>query len=66
MKNPKRGETPLKDYPIIDDLLIECLKRDYPNQLPKDYVDKYELGVLIGQQQIIDRLITEKMYQEND
>lgn len=56
----------LKEYPQISDLLIEVLERDFPNKLPKDYIDKYELGVLIGQQQVIDKLKTEKEYQENN
>jgi hypothetical protein len=53
-------------YPKISTKLIECLERDFPNQLPKDYVDKYELGVLIGQQKVIDKLKLEKAYNEQD
>ena len=52
------------DYPAISDKLIECLERDFPNVLPKTYVDNYELGVLIGQQQIISKLKHEKAYNE--
>jgi hypothetical protein len=56
----------LKDYPIIDDLLIECLQRDFPDKLPNTYVNDFQLGVLLGQQNVIEKLITEKMYQETN
>ncbi len=65
MKNPTPGEPIIKDYPTINDLLIECLERDFPNKLPPNYVDSFELGVLLGQQKVIDKLKTEKLYQEN-
>lgn len=53
-----------KEYPLISDLLIEVLDRDFPDKLPREYKDNYELGILIGQQQVIDKLKTEKKYQE--
>ena len=53
-----------KTYPPITDRLIECLERDYPNTIPKTYIDSFELGVLIGQQQVIDKLRVEKAYNE--
>lgn len=53
-----------KTYPPISDKLIECLERDYPNTLPRTYKDSFELGVLIGQQEIIDKLKVEKSYNE--
>ena len=43
------------DYPNISNKLIECLDRDLPDKLPRAYVDNYEPGILIGQQQVIDR-----------
>lgn len=52
------------DYPIISDKLIECLERDYPDKLPRAYKDNYELGVLIGQQMVIDKLKIEKKFNE--
>lgn len=56
----------MKEYPQISDLLIEVLERDFPDKLPKNFKDMYELGILIGQQQVIDKLKTEKQYQENN
>lgn len=53
-----------KDYPLITDNLIEVLERDFPDVLPRTYRDKFELGVLVGQQQVIDKLKLEKVYQE--
>ena len=55
-----------KEYPQITDTLIEVLERDFPNKLPKNFKDMYELGILIGQQQVIDKLKAEKEYQENN
>lgn len=54
------------DYPTISDKLIQCLTRDFPDRLPRDYKDKYELGILVGQQQVIDKLKTEKVFNETD
>ena len=65
MKNPTPGEPIIKDYPNINDLLIECLERDFPNKLPTNYIDSFELGVLLGQQKVIEKLKAEKLYQEN-
>ena len=56
----------IKEYPQITDLLIEVLERDFPNKLPKNFKDMYELGILIGQQKVIDKLKAEKEYQENN
>lgn len=52
-------------YPIISDKLIECLKKDFPNQLPKMKISEFELGILVGNQQVIDKLIYEKERNEN-
>lgn len=65
-KMKQKEETTIKEYPTITDLLIEVLEQDFPDKLPRDYKDNFELGVLIGQQQVIDKLKTEKIYQEND
>jgi hypothetical protein len=56
----------IKEYPQITDLLIEVLERDFPDKLPKNFKDMYELGILIGQQKVIDKLKAEKEYQENN
>lgn len=62
----ERGNLKMKEktYPAISDKLIECLERDYPDKLPRSFKDSYELGILIGQQQIIDKLRIEKAYNE--
>ena len=59
-------DSTIKEYPQIDDLLIECLERDFPDKLPKNFKDMYELGILIGQQKVINKLKAEKEYQENN
>lgn len=54
------------NYPNIEDKLIACLIRDYPNTLPENKLDDFELGRLIGQQDIIKRLKSEKKYNEEE
>lgn len=54
------------NYPNISNKLLECLIRDFPNELPNHYVNDFQLGVLIGQQQVIDKLKTEKKFNEED
>lgn len=54
------------NYPSISNKLIECLDRDFPDKLPRTYKDNYELGILVGQQQVIDKLKTEKAFNENN
>lgn len=44
------------NYPEIDEILLKKLKEDYPNKLPKKEISNYELGYLIGQQSIIEKL----------
>jgi hypothetical protein len=62
MKNLTNNET---IYPIISDVLIQCLKRDFPNKLPQKEVSQFVLGRLIGQQDVIEKLEVEKDYNEN-
>lgn len=54
------------NYPAISDELIECLKNSFPNQLPETNIGEFELGVLVGIQKVINKLITEKDYNENE
>lgn len=54
------------NYPNIEDKLITCLIRDYPNILPENQLNDFELGRLIGQQDIIKRLKSEKKYNEEE
>lgn len=54
------------NYPAISNELIECLKNSFPNQLPTEYISDFELGVLIGEQKVIDKMIAEKDYNENE
>lgn len=53
------------NYPNISDKLIECLENDFIDKLPRKHLDSYELGVLVGNQQVIDKLKVEKAYNEN-
>lgn len=59
---PKNGH---RNYPIITDELIDCLKRDFPDKLPRYYLNKFQLGIRIGQQLVIDKLIHEKSLNED-
>ena len=60
------NKTDTYDYPKISDKLIECLERDFPDKLPRKYQDSYELGILTGQQTVIDKLKYEKSLNEKD
>ncbi len=53
------------NYPEIDELLIRKLKEDFPNQLPQKEISNYELGYLIGQQSVIEKLEFE-MNEQNE
>ena len=53
-------------YPSISDKLIECLERDFPDKLPTKCITEYELGVLIGEQKVINKLKFEKEYIEKE
>lgn len=53
-------------YPIITDELITALKTDFPNVLPTKYINDFELGKLLGQQEIINKLIAEKEFNEQN
>ena len=44
------------EYPRITEALINKLKEEYPNKLPTKLISEYELGYLIGQQSVIDKL----------
>lgn len=59
-------ETKYKLYPIISNKLIKRLKEDYPNKLPDKQVSDFELGRLVGRQDIIDKLVHEKEYSESN
>lgn len=53
------------NYPEIDELLINRLKKDFPNKLPEKEISAYDLGFLIGQQSIINKLEFEMKEQED-
>lgn len=53
-------------YPAISDELINKLMYDFPDKLPTDKISEFELGVLIGQQKVITKLINEKQYNERN
>ena len=52
-------------YPEINEILIRKLKEDFPNKLPEKEINAYQLGFLIGQQSIINKLEFEMKEQEN-
>lgn len=52
----------LTTYPIIDDRLIEVLQIDFPDKLPRQQLNDFELGKLVGHQELIDKLIFEQKY----
>ena len=56
----------IQNYPAISDELIKSLERDFPNKLPEGFVNDYELGVLIGEQKIINKLKFEKDFNEKE
>ena len=60
--NILKNEDITMEYPFIPDKLIECLRADFPNVLPRKFIDAYELGILVGQQQVIDKLTAEKSF----
>ena len=52
-----------------NNLIIEWLEKMFPDRLPFNKVDDYELGVLIGQRQLIEQLkvklkVAEKIEEE--
>ena len=36
--------------------IVEWLEEMYPNKLPYSYVNEFELGILVGQRQLIEQL----------
>ena len=64
MKKHSESELYLNAYPFISDELIEVLKRDFPNTLPKKELSPFELGKLVGHQEVIEKLITEQLITE--
>lgn len=44
------------NYPPISEILIKCLDRDFPDKIPRKEINLYTLGILVGQQQVIDKL----------
>lgn len=64
MKKLREGETLFNNYPYISDELIYKLKQDFPNELPKQEISSFELGKLVGQQQVIEKLIVEQQITE--
>ena len=50
------GELSLIKYPLISDATIQYLHQAFPNKLPTTKVSEFELGRLIGKQDIIGHL----------
>jgi len=67
-KNKKRKTDYFRNdnYPVISNKLLDCLKFDFPDSLPRKNITEFELGVLVGQQQVIDKLLTEKKFMEGE
>jgi hypothetical protein len=40
----------------MDSLVLEWLEEQYPNKLPYTKVSEFELGVLVGQRNLIEQL----------
>lgn len=59
-------EKDIQKYPNISNKLLECLMRDFPDCASRTYITEFELGVKAGQQQVIDKLKLEKMYNEEN
>ena len=45
--------------------ILNWMNSAYPNKLPRDNVSPFELGVLIGQQQLIEQLKIKLKIEEN-
>ena len=41
---------------IDNGYIMKFLEDSFPNRLPLDYINDYELGILVGQQQLINLL----------
>lgn len=56
----------ITNYPPISNELIKCLQSDFPDKLPREHLSDFELGKLVGHQELIEKLIAEKDYNENE
>lgn len=56
----------ITNYPPISNELIKCLQDDFPDKLPREHLSDFELGKLVGHQELIEKLIAEKDYNENE
>ncbi len=66
MNNETQKSQSYQAYPYISGSLIKCLKNDFQDKLPRKFTDAYELGVLVGQQQVIDKLVLEKRFKDKE
>jgi len=53
-------------YSHIPEALLIQLQKDYPNQLPEEDIKSFDLGVLVGMQKIIQRLISENEHNKSE
>ena len=44
--------------------LLTYLLKAFPNKLPEDEVTPYELGVLVGQQEVVSKIIQKAKLEE--
>jgi hypothetical protein len=50
--------------PMIDDDFIAYCARKFPNRLPDQYVDDFQLGKLLGVQEVIRHFVGLKLQQD--
>ena len=54
------------DYPFINESLIKTLMRDFPDVLPENELTYFEIGRLVGRQDVIKKLRAEFNKQQED
>ena len=54
-----------RTYPPISEMLLKSLNRDFPDVLPRKLLSEFELGRLVGQQEVIDKLKSEAEERED-
>jgi len=52
------------NYPFISDELINALKKDFPDVIPRKELSGYQQGKLVGHQEVIEKLIVEQIINE--
>lgn len=50
---------PHNKYASLEQVIIDALMEDFPNKLPEKEISNFELGRLLGQQDVINKLKAE-------